>query len=713
MGRAASAIWLRDGLGSLALALVLVLACRQITLDGAYAPHPMYRAQVEALLDGRLALNAAPDGLLHDLAWTPTGVQQVWGLGVPLWQLPFEAAGRLVGVSPFPDRIPLVGWLAVALFAVVRAFRPRDVGELRPDDQRSDAGRTRATDSRAMQIGAVLLTALLPGLLSVLRGRMGVYEEAAIYAYGAAVILLGGLVSVRRRPTTARYLLLLAFAGLTGLFRPTVWFYGLATALVASVVLLRARGAPAVRVIAIGLALFVAGGGALYASNAHRFGRGTEFGHRLNVHSLPGNIVATRFSYPFERAGTVEAATELVASLFDGPERRSKRGFYQTGLHRGQSVLPRWREYYFTTFSWPYLPVLAAGLVLAALAWRRRGDPFARMLGAWAVLGGLPLFAFYLHAPSVSSRYQLDLAPAIAALLVLAWRACVTRWPRVSLVCMVALWAGAVVTGKTTRPRGVSDPVGREVAASTASMITHAVALDHELPAAYELGDPLLPMRLDALEDFARCTDQLGAAIPCNVAPLPGDEAVIGHRIGRWWRIDHYAIPEEPEPVCFAPEPVRRDARDDARGHVRDDVSDDARDDEPGVCSTAPTVPLDPSATRTTQALPPALYLNGFGWDLGTLRVPPATFFYVDDPDYIALDVIGPPETDWQHAVRVAVGLEHLRLVAVAETTRGAQLRFAGGRHPGVQVAFVAFGSDMDLDRAQSQLGLRSIRWRD
>src|SRR5215510_3415015 len=97
---------------AIALALAVLVACRQITLHGAYAPQPIYRAQVDALLDGRLALTAAPDGLIHDLAWTPGGVQQVWGLGAPLWQLPFEALGRAIGVSPFPDRIALLAWLA-------------------------------------------------------------------------------------------------------------------------------------------------------------------------------------------------------------------------------------------------------------------------------------------------------------------------------------------------------------------------------------------------------------------------------------------------------------------------------------------------------------------------------------------------------------------------------------------------------------------------
>src|SRR4029079_15574802 len=122
-------------------ALALLVVCRQISLHGWYAPNPGYRAQVDALLDGRLALTTTPDGLIHDLVWTPRGVHQVWGLGVPLWQLPFEALGRILGVSPFPDRIALAAWLAVMLFVLIRAFGP-GMDEARPDDPHNGAGRT-------------------------------------------------------------------------------------------------------------------------------------------------------------------------------------------------------------------------------------------------------------------------------------------------------------------------------------------------------------------------------------------------------------------------------------------------------------------------------------------------------------------------------------------------------------------------------------------
>ncbi|HSK02029.1 MAG TPA: hypothetical protein VK932_12345, partial [Kofleriaceae bacterium] len=292
-------------------ALVLV-ATRQLGPAGCHAPHGYYRAQVDAFLAGRLALTEHPEGLAHDLAWTETGVQQVWGLGAPAWQTPFELAGRATGASPFPDRIALLAWLALMGFALLRGFRRR------------------GHEPWWVGAGTIAIAALLPGFLALLRGKLGVYEEAAVYAYGAAMMMLGGLASFVRRPTAAGYVALVGLAGLGGLFRPTVWFYGAATLIVATAVLLRGarargRAAHADRAgrwrtagpLALGLALFLAGGGLLHATNAHRFGRGTEFGHRLNLHSLPGNLTATRFSYPFERASLGEASAELLGGLFD------------------------------------------------------------------------------------------------------------------------------------------------------------------------------------------------------------------------------------------------------------------------------------------------------------------------------------------------------------------------------------------------------------
>jgi len=589
------------------VAFGLMLGFRQLGCQGAYSGHAAYRAQVEAFLAGRLALTEAPEGLAHDLAWTPSGVHQVWGLGVPLWLTPFEAGARAVGADPFPDRVAMGLWLVLMMFVLFRAFRARD-GE-----------------PWWIGAGSVLVTALLPAVVTMLRGRLGVYEEAALYSYGAAMILLGGLVLLVRYPSGNRYLLLLLAAGLAALIRPTVVFYGLATAVLASAIYLRAHGRRVLPIVALGVAVFAAGGSVLYTTNAMRFGSGTEFGHRQNLQSLAGNIYATRFGYPFERAGLGEAALELAGAMFDRPEAAAKRGFYHRGLHRGEADLVRWREYYFTTYSWAYVPLLLAGVGLGVRAWRRRrregSDRIAPWLLAWAVIGAAPLVAFYLRAPFLSSRYLLDLGPAIAALLVIAWRESarsITARQRGALAfaMLVALWATALATSKT-RGRVPADPTDRATAAASSTALAWPVLERHTLPGGYDLDAP---------------------------------------QAASW--------------IASAAEPR-----------------------------------------------PHGLYLNGIGWDAATGRVAPAIHLFVDEPRFVELDVQAPlgGEIDWSRTVRVATGLHHLRLARVEPAGIGWRLRFepTAPLAPGLHVVFLAFGPDTELDRAQTDFVLRSVRWAD
>ncbi|HEY4242108.1 MAG TPA: hypothetical protein VGM88_19955 [Kofleriaceae bacterium] len=444
---------------ALAVVVALMVATHQVGLAKWWAPHGAYRAQTQALLEGHFALTDRPQALRHDLAWAGGGVQHVWGLGVPLWQLPFEAVAELGGFAPFPDRVPMILWLTLAAFLVLRAVQ--DPWE---------------------RAGACLLTIGLPAFVALLRGRVNVYEEAAAYAYTAGIALLAGLLILRRRPTAQRYLLLVGFAGLGGLVRPTVWFYGLGTLAIATALLVRAIGwRRALAPIAIGGALFVAGGGALYATNALRFGSGTEFGHRLNLELIPGNLYATRFDNLYARAGWLEGAEELGGALFDQPETRAELdGFYQTHLAAGESPRQRFREYYFTVFTWWYVPLLAGGALLAGLAWRRRGDPVARVTGAWAALGLAPLAIFYIHAPSLTSRYLLDLAPAFAALLLLVWRWAVAKHAQLAAAALALLWVAAILSSTVLR---------RPSVARRADAIAQTEALAAPDPTAYHIPD--------------------------------------------------------------------------------------------------------------------------------------------------------------------------------------------------------------------------------
>jgi hypothetical protein len=639
---------------ALLVALALVVGGRQVGWKALYAPHGAYRAQVAALLDGHFALSDAPEATQHDLVWTGTGVQQVWGLAVPAWEVPFELAGRAIGVTPFPDRVALLAWLALVAYACVRAF-------------------VRRGEPWWVGAGAVAITALLPAFVTLLRGRFGVYEEAAAYAYGGAIILLAGCARLADAPSRWRYFALVAVAGLAGFLRPTIWCYGLATFVVASALHRRARD------IALGAALFVAGGAALYATNARRFGDGLEFGHSINLQHLPGNLYATRFSYPFQRVGLVEAGEELAGALFDRPESHVHTTFYGKHLHVGQSELPRWREYYFSNYNWAYPPLLVAGLVLGLLAWKRRDGPRdARWLAMWAVIGGAPIVVFYLRAPFLSSRYLLDVAPAFAALIVVAWRAVARK--RGAIFVLAAAWLASIVLARTA-PRLGPSAVDRDAAIDAAAVFTHAVAREHPLPESYDLDDPWLPMYTDVLESFDRCTNALGTAIDPDDIAIPDDTCLHGERAPdeEQWRMWQTRVPDTSEPeVCESR--CTPDATAANSGEV-----------------VAAWVP------------PPCLYLNLSRWNLATGQMPPAAYAWVQDPQFIEVDLDdGDPAQ-----VRVAIGRTHLKLVSIADLPRGVRLRFDAPHLPrGLQIAFFAFGPDSDLDHATTRFYVRAIRWR-
>ncbi len=655
------------------LGLGLMLATHAARWDRWYAFDAGYRAQVDAFLAGRLALSTVPEGLEQDLVWTPGGVQQVWGLGIPAWQTPFELLGRAVGVNPFPDRVALLAWLALMFYIVLRAWWPRE-GE-----------------PRWKLVGPLLATALLPGLVTMLRGRLMIYEEAATYAYAAAIMLLGALVCFDRKATRGRYLALMAAAGASGLIRPTVWFYGLATALVASAIWLRQPVRHKLAIAALGGALFVAGGGVLYATNAYRFGDGSEFGHRMNIHGLPGNIVATRFPYPFEQVGALAASEELLGSLFDRPElgypKHRVKSFFDKHLAAGQSEVVRSREYYFTTFAWGYVPILVGGLVLGALAWRRRGNHSMRVAVAWAVLGGGPLFVFYLHSPCVSSRYQMDLAPALAALLVIAWQGASAALERrragiVAPIAALAVWTVAVVTS-TSMTRNEPTVVERAEAEDSTVARSRPVAFARSWPSAYDLDDPA-SLELTAIGDsFERCLDETGTRIDCGAEALPGDVALHAVRKDALWQIRSDVI-IEPDTCSFDDEVCAR------------------LDGDPRLVPAGIAVP------------PPPLYLDGFGWNYETGRVAVATSFYVYDAQYLQLDLATTrAETlPWDQLVKVKIGRHVLQLASIASTPAGERLRFEGALDPGLAIAFIAFGDDTKLDALSTELLVKRIEWR-
>jgi len=391
-----------------------------------------HRTQAEAFLTGKISLSQDPRDLDLDLCWSGGGVQQVWGLGIGLWQAPLDALARLCGRPGFPDRLALGLFMALAAYVVGRTWWHfmAPPSALTPLNYASAGGVT------------VFLLAF-PPTMNLLRSPLDHYGETLAYVYFFGILLICGLVATVRRPRWGGFYVLCLMAGVGGLIRPTLVFYGFATYAIAVVVLLRASANKAalvavsptalwIRLLA-GSSLFGLGGTLLFVTNWLRFGSGWEFGHSLNVSPALISVYSTRFDYPFKHVPFAESARELFGALFQ-VRRFNGFGWYENWILGGQSMVVRWRGFNLTTYDLSHAILLGAAWTAGAyLVWRwwvsRRHkalptsslDSVVLGLIGWSFLSALPLIAFYMKAPAIADRYMLDFAPSIAAALVGLW----------------------------------------------------------------------------------------------------------------------------------------------------------------------------------------------------------------------------------------------------------------------------------------------------
>ncbi len=425
-----------------------------------YSNDIRYRLQTEALLKGNLALSESPGSVTFDLTWSGGGAQQVWGLGVPFWRLPFEGMAKLLGYRGVPDRITL----GIAIFLVsFLGFKILVRGDSKE--------RAIQRNELIFSIGGLVILFFFPNFVVLLSGRMAVYEEALayVYLYGIAEALT--LLWFIRKPQLKGWLILSAMAGLGAFIRPTLLFYGVASMLVGALRLFRNRphsgrdAAPKSFLIRLGLPgyswlwgpfLFLLGGGLLFLTNLKRFDDGFEFGHKLNLQNeyLLDSMYATRFDYPYQNEPFYSASQELVGMIFMG-KKFSKSGSHDTELFKGQSDTFRWRECYLPSYSLCSFGLLLGGSILglACLFFNNSKRKVTALfqcqsqvgyLALWSLLAVAPLVWFYLWTPVITSRYMLDFAPAFVVLIFVLYQYLGTLLKKYSWGSLVML-GGAVI----------------------------------------------------------------------------------------------------------------------------------------------------------------------------------------------------------------------------------------------------------------------------
>lgn len=382
-----------------------------------YSGSDELRFQARALLEGHIQLSDDPRRVRWDMAWGP-GVQQVFGLGMVAWQLPFHLLARVFGYVAFPERVCFLLWVACCT-ALLLWFSHRLTGNV------------------LVVYVTLFCSVWYPAYLALCSSRFLVYEEVVAYGVlGSLVVGFGLAWWVRSRAETGvsdecaprsagRWLLVLCVAaGALPWIRPTFVFYGFAAVVLA--VVLGWRLGLGWRRLALGVGLYVLVIVALLGLNWWRFGAPLEFGHALNLNLLIQMRYASRFDHPFQGEPILSAARELVGALFFVPTMGWSTTGYEPGLFPGQSHTLRWREIYFSTFRWDALAFLVLAWVWGVIGlcrmWRRGKVPGAHaVLGIWSLLSFLPLFGFYLRCPFLSSRYLMDFAPAVMSASWVVW----------------------------------------------------------------------------------------------------------------------------------------------------------------------------------------------------------------------------------------------------------------------------------------------------
>src|ERR1700733_13146875 len=130
-----------------------------------WSADPYHRYQGISLLNGHFSLADSIDAMQPGLAWHNGHIQQVWGLGVAFWLMPFQAIWRLLGGQVFPDRVALgLAFALLAFYAISTGLRIAKNGD------------------PWMGLGLMWLIILCPPLWTLARVSQSVFEQTVLYA---------------------------------------------------------------------------------------------------------------------------------------------------------------------------------------------------------------------------------------------------------------------------------------------------------------------------------------------------------------------------------------------------------------------------------------------------------------------------------------------------------------------------------------------------
>jgi len=477
--------------GTLGTILIMALVMLQLTglipaVETWYSFDPALRLQSEAFLRGELAIQPVPYGHLHDWAWG-NGMHQVWGLGVPLLQLPFQLAGKLFNGFGFPDRlIFLFFYVGIATLF----WRSLEAGA-----ESSNIGERLRW--RLLTLPVLLYAFLNHALINMMQGKFEPYEEVIAYGFLWSLMLFALLAIFLAKRGHYLYLLICLLAGFAINLRPTIGAYGGMTFALAFFLAWRNK----VKFKLTGLALFLTVLGFFFVMNNLRFGSPLESGHKLGLSDIPSCNYVVKFDNPMSWIPFYEAAPELLSCLFFlGPPANS---IYNEELP-WRAPTPRIREINFKPFYLVEFILVLLSWSLMFVLWRQnraqagvKPGPQEQLMVigvVWSFFSLIPLYYFYTRWPGLVSRYLVDFAPAFIITIASLYRYLITlpNQEKIKLLAAGLLILLTIVTLIVSKvvPSFYGDPVtvAKLEQAKERLLASHRLT-GPPLPAEYRCGD--------------------------------------------------------------------------------------------------------------------------------------------------------------------------------------------------------------------------------
>ena len=435
--------YVRICLLSIAYAVLLLFVTGWVEQWGKwYSPSISLRLQTDALIEHRLSLGNDVNDLLFDYTWTNQSINQVWGLGVPIWRFPFEIMARLLGYDTFPDRLAFgIFSMLVSCILLIALLKVTNIRNVKISMHSATPGII-----HVFVIYPIIM--LFPTFITLMQTRGYVWEEVIAYGYMFAILEFAALLIFVHNPSRMQLWTICFLSGIGGFIRPTLILYGTATIITAFFVwrnhlntIICRNGNTCSREILthknrhwshfiIGIFIFIGMISILYETNEQRFGDGKEFGHKLNMQYNVPTLYATKFDYPYQDVGLVDACKELLGVLFLASN-KFHLDAYGEAIFPLQSDTARWREMYFRTHDVSHLLFVLTSLCFilyilgsmlicnvrkkyrAAGCEIVKGNKYIMISSIWCITSIGLLFMFYLYVPVISSRYMVDFSAAL------------------------------------------------------------------------------------------------------------------------------------------------------------------------------------------------------------------------------------------------------------------------------------------------------------